>query len=231
MNEEDLIPLSALQHYLYCPRQCALIHIEQAWDENLCTAEGRLLHEKTHGEGTESRGDIRTAFGVRLVSIRLGLSGQADAVEFHRANAAVDESGRNVAVRLPGVRGLWIPYPVEYKRGRPKTHQADEVQLCAQALCLEEMLQVRIPAGSLYYGKTRRRKEVLFTDQLRGLTEETAGKLHRLFESGATPTARYEKSKCDWCSLMEYCQPLLGGRQSVSRYIQNMLTVSYEKTT
>ncbi|MDI6740073.1 MAG: CRISPR-associated protein Cas4 [Candidatus Edwardsbacteria bacterium] len=223
-SEENLQPVSALQHLLYCPRQCALIHLEQVWSENLFTAEGRVIHDKVHDGGTESRGDKRTAAGVRLVSLRLGLTGQTDVVEFHKSTEATDENGQTVAVRLPGAKDLWKPLPIEYKRGKPKTHQADEVQLCAQAICLEEMLKVEIPAGALFYGSTRRRLDVSFTQELRALTESTARRLHDLMASGKTPPPIYSAGKCDRCSLLETCQPQTGERQSVSRYIKRMMS-------
>lgn len=187
-SEDELLPLSALQHLLFCERQCALIHIEQAWEENRLTAEGRVLHERVHEADDETRGDTRTVRGLRLRSLRLGLIGQADVVEFHRT-----EQG-------------WRPYPVEYKRGKPKQNAVDEVQLCAQAICLEEMLSAAIPDGALFYGVTRRRLEVSFDSVLRELTINTADRLHRLVASGATPSAMYEK-KCDNCSLFAECLP------------------------
>lgn len=223
-TEENYLPISALQHLLYCPRQCALIHLEQAWSENLFTAEGRVIHDKVHDGGTESRGDKRTASGVRLVSLRLGLTGQADVVEFHKSTEAAGENGKTVAVRLPGAKGLWKPFPVEYKRGKPKTHQADEVQLCAQAICLEEMLKVVIPVGALFYGSTRRRMDVSFTPELRVQTEDAAKRLHTMIESGTTPSPQYNAAKCERCSLLEICRPQTGDRQSVSRYIKRMMT-------
>lgn len=189
--EDDLLPLSALQHLLFCERQCALIHIEQVWAENRLTVEGRHLHERVDGGTGETRGTLRIARGLALRSLRLGLAGRADAVEFH-AGAAPDGAG--------------LVVPVEYKRGRPKSHRADEVQLCAQALCLEEMLDVRIPAGALFYGTPRRRTEVAFDDELRSLTEATAARLHALIASGVTPRAVREP-KCESCSLLDLCLP------------------------
>ena len=138
--DESPVMLSALQHYLFCPRQCALIHIEGAWSENFLTASGRQLHERVDQRGGETRRNVHLATALRLVSSRLGLMGVADMVEFHRQETQQDESGRTVAARLPGRSGYWRPFPVEYKRGAPKSHRADEVQLCAQASCLEEML-------------------------------------------------------------------------------------------
>jgi CRISPR-associated exonuclease Cas4 len=186
----DLIPLSALQHYLFCPRQCALIHVERLWSENRLTAEGRLLHERTAEASTETRRGVRTVTAMPIVSHRLGVSGVADVVEMHRDGA-----------------GRWRPYPVEYKRGRPKAHRADEVQLCAQAMALEEMFVVEVAEGALFYGTTRRRAAVAFHAELRALTEEIAAATRAMIAAGATPVALFEKRKCGACSLLEQCRP------------------------
>jgi CRISPR-associated exonuclease Cas4 len=191
-EEEDLIPLSALQHYLYCPRQCALIHVEQLWSENRLTAEGRLLHEATAVPGTEQRRGVRTVMAMPIASRRLGVSGIADVVEMHETG---DGAGR------------WRPFPVEYKRGRPKAHRADEVQLCAQAMALEEMLAVDIAEGALFYGQTRRRTPVAFDAALRRLTEEVAAAARGMIAAGTSPAAVFEKHKCSACSLLELCRP------------------------
>lgn len=184
-DESNLLPLSALQHLLFCERQCALIHIEQVWADNQFTSEGNLLHKRTHDGPDESRPGVRIARGMPVRSFELGLSGQCDVVEFH--------ADRNVL-------------PVEYKRGKPKAHAGDEVQLCAQALCLEEMLQRPVERGMLYYGSRRRRTDVILTAELRELTQETARRLHALFQSRRTPLAQREK-KCESCSLLEICMP------------------------
>lgn len=230
-EEENFLPLSALQHLIFCSRQCALIYLEQVWEENLYTAEGRVLHDKAHRGGAESRRDVRVATAVRLASHKLRLSGQADILEFHRSNEAYDGDGRLVSLSLPGVGGLWRPFPVEYKRGKPKAHRADEVQLCAQAMCLEEMLRVHISEGALFYGITRRRQEVVFTDALRGLTADTSVRLHELLSAGITPKAKYEKKKCNSCSLLESCRPQTAERESVAHYIKRMVCGENEKTT
>ena len=153
-SEDDLLPISALQHLLFCERRAFLVHVERVWQENVSTVEGHQLHDRTHEAGTESRGDIRIARGLRLRSLTLGLSGMADVVEFHRV--ADGEAG----AELPRTRGRWRPFPVEYKRGILRHEQAYEVQLCAQAMCLEEMLGTAVPAGSLFYGLSRRRQDV-----------------------------------------------------------------------
>lgn len=211
-TEDELIPLSALQHLLFCERQCALIHIEQAWAENRFTAEGRIMHERVDEAGRESRGRIRTVNGLPLRSLRLGLSGKADAVEFHREG---DDASGDASV--------WRPFPVEYKRGKPKQNDCDLVQLCAQALCLEEMLEVAVPEGALYYGKPRRRLVVVFDEALREKTREAARRLHELISSGHTPQARYEK-KCESCSMLPVCMPkVTGSHRSVRRYMAHAL--------
>jgi len=207
-TEDDLLPLSGLQHLLFCERQCALIHIEQVWGENVLTAEGRIIHERVHKEGRESRGDVRIEYAMPLRSLRLGLIGKADVVEFHR-----DKEHSN---------GLWRPFPVEYKRGKPKKDNYDRVQLCAQAMCMEEMLDVEIPAGALFYGKIRRRQDVDFDIALRSETEAAAKRLHELVESGITPKAVYMK-KCDNCSLYDLCLPkTVGKSRSIERYLKNV---------
>jgi CRISPR-associated exonuclease Cas4 len=217
-TEDDLLPLSALQHLLFCERQCALIHLEQIWVENPLTLEGRHLHERVDSGQGESRGDVHISRGLPLRNFRLGLSGKSDAVEWHR----VSDSG----AELPGLTGRWIPYPVEYKRGKPKSHRADEVQLCAQALCLEEMLDLEVPAGALFYARTRRRMDVAFDADLRRLTEETADRLHCLIASGTTPRAIREP-KCDQCSLLEVCMPAAPSK-SVRAYLAGALRTGGE---
>jgi CRISPR-associated exonuclease Cas4 len=201
-SEDDLIPLSALQHITFCERQCALIHVEQIWEENRLTAEGRIMHERVHEQEGESRGDVRIERGVPLRSLSLGLIGKADVIEFHRV-----------------AEGEWRPFPVEYKRGKPKPDDCDKVQLCAQALCLEEMLEVSVPSGALYYGRTRHRLDVTFDEELRRETEEAAKRAHELIESGKTPKPVYTK-KCERCSLITECLPkTIERKPSVSRYL------------
>jgi CRISPR-associated exonuclease Cas4 len=206
-GEDDLLMLSALQHLLFCPRQCALIHVEQLWFENRLTAEGRILHERTHQAGRESRGKVRIETDLPIRSLRLGLIGRADVVEFHRQ-----------------ADGCWQPFPVEYKRGRPKKDNIDKVQLCAQALCLEEMLGVPVPCGALFYGANRRRQEVAFEQKLVDETVGAARELHQLIKNGKTPPPRCDK-RCDSCSFKELCLPKSLARQrSVRRYMEKMLS-------
>lgn len=203
-NDDELLPISALQHFVFCPRQCALIHIEQVWTENLLTAEGRILHEKTHEERVETRNGIRVERGIFLRSGKLGLIGKADVVEFHK----------------PDEGGEWKAFPVEYKHGRPKVNNCDIVQLCAQALCLEEMLKTDIPAGALFYGKTRHRLDVEFTRELREETMDTVVRLRKFINSGLTPAPIYDK-KCESCSLLSICMPrIMQNAASVKQYIR-----------
>lgn len=219
-DEEDLLPLSGLQHLVFCERQCALIHIENVWADNALTIQGEHMHDKVHeaGDRTESRGDTRIARGLALRSLRLGLSGVADVVEFQR----VDEGG----IHLSDARGLWRPFPVEYKRGRPKRDRCDEVQVCAQAICLEEMLNVDIPEGALFYGATRHRFDVSFNAALRTETENAASRLHTLIRSAITPPAIRE-SKCDRCSLLEICMPAVSAKNhSVKSYLDSAIRKS-----
>ncbi|HSV27448.1 MAG TPA: CRISPR-associated protein Cas4 [Sedimentisphaerales bacterium] len=200
-TEDDLLPISALQHLLYCERQCALIHIERAWEENLFTAEGRILHEKVDSGEDCVRAGKRIARSLPLRSLQLGLSGIADVVEFGPERGDV--------------------YPIEYKRGRSKAANWDRVQLCAQAMALEEMLGVTITEGALFYGKTRRREVVMFDAALRGETIRASERLHQLIASGQTPAAQYD-AKCDACSLIGLCMPELPKNKSVSRYLAAM---------
>ena len=213
-GEDELLPISALQHLSFCKRQCALIHIEQAWVENLYTAEGRLLHEKAHEGKAEMREGVRITRSLPLRSLELGLSGIADVVEFYP-----EERGQGI--KLPGLKGDWSPFPVEYKRGRRKAGPYDEIQLCAQAICLEEMLGVMIPEGALYYGLPRRRTAVLFSDELRKLTLETAKELHSLISEGRTPPPE-RGLKCERCSMKELCLPETNwSRRKFSSYMKN----------
>lgn len=204
-SEDDLLPLSSLQHLLFCERRAVLVHVEGIWHDNLFTAEGTHLHERVHEAETEVRGDTRIVRGLRLRSMRLGLTGFADAVEFHRIPRG-ERHRLEEGVKLEGVPGSWRPFPVEYKRGRLRREEGYEIQLCGQALCLEEALDTRIPDGAIYYGKTRRRLAVEFDDDLRARTQKAATRLHDLFRETITPPARYEK-KCDKCSLFHLCLP------------------------
>ena len=202
-NEDERLPLSALQHLLYCPRQCALIHIERLWEENLFTAEGRILHDRTHRPGTEVQHGLKVARSMQVWSDRLGVFGICDVVEFREG----------------------VPTPVEYKRGKPKAHRADDVQVCAQAMCIEDMLDVRIPQADLFYGQTRRRHTVSFDAELRQLVRDVAQRCHELVDAGHTPPARYERRKCSACSLMSACLPRVrSGEATIPAYLGEALT-------
>lgn len=220
-SEDDLIPLSALQHLIFCERQAALIHLEGLWADNRLTVEGSHLHRKADTGPDESRGNIRITRSVPLRSLRLGLVGKADVVEFHRTEGDPATGHEPQTADLPGAG--WRPFPVEYKRGRPKAHRADEVQLCAQAFCLEEMLDVVIPAGALYYGQTRRRKEVAFDDEIRAITVRAAQRMHELVRSGVTPRA-IRQPKCENCSLLHLCLPAaVDPARSAMQYLERSL--------
>ena len=213
-RDEELLPLSGLQHFAFCRRQWALIHIENQWAENLRTVEGGLLHRRAHDEAArERRGDTLTLRGLPVVSYTLGLSGQCDVVEFHLSPEGVP---------LRGEEGLWLPFPVEYKRGRPKEHRADELQLCAQAMCLEEMLCCEIPRGALFYGEPRRRAAVDFSPELRQMVRDFSAEMRQYARRGHTPKARPSKS-CSACSLKELCLPQLTRRGSVSAYLNQAM--------
>ena len=214
-NEDQLLPLSALQHWLFCPRQCALIHLEQAWAENKFTAEGQVLHKKAHEGEDESKAGVRITRSMAVRSLALGISGQCDIVEFHPA-------GRDLRCEISDLRGANSSHfesrisdlkctarvvPVEYKRGKLKSHRADEVQLCAQAMCLEEMLGISISEGAIFYGEKKRRTVIEFDSPLRQLTADTAAALHAMIDSRETPLAEYDSRRCDACSLIDHCQP------------------------
>ncbi len=232
-SEDNLLPISALQHLAFCERQWALIHLEGQWMENRLTVEGKILHERADTDETEVRGDFRIARGLRLRSLRLGLSGRADIVEFHQIEDSDNENMPEESVgslaqsdsliaaniMLSNAAGRWHPIPIEYKHGRVKNEPIDEVQLCAQAFCLEEMLSARINVGYIFYGKTRRRHAVMFDDKLRTHTESLIHKLHMMNDARVTPVARYEK-KCDNCSLYDACLPkTIGQARSVKHYL------------
>ncbi len=229
-SEEDLLPLSAVQHLVFCERQCALIHVEQAWSDNALTLEGSHLHRRTDDQGPrrEVRGDLVILRALPLRSFSLGLSGKADVVEFHRVPSGPfsRELGpeREEATPLPGLEGKWRPFPVEYKRGRPKKGPADRVQLCAQAMCLEEMLNLPVPDGALFYGRAQQRTEVIFDPGLRTETREAAARLHELIAAGVTPRARKEP-KCERCSLVDVCLPGAGsGARSARAFLTEALS-------
>lgn len=195
----ELIYLSRLQHYLFCPRQFALIELEDIWAENQFTAEGQVLHQRVNQADQQKRGAIRTVWALRLANVELGIEGVADVVEYHKQ-----------------ADGAEIPYPIEYKRGKPKAHRADEVQLCAQALCLEEMHGVSVPEGALFYGEVRRRHSVVFDAELRILTAQTIVACRTIVQTKITPKAIFKSKKCSGCSLIDQCHPKSFGRSAAA---------------
>ena len=213
-REEDFLQLSGLQHFKFCRRQWALIHIENQWAENYRTTDGAILHENAHdGTFTESRGDLLITRDMRIFSPTLGVSGSCDVLEFHRSGSGVPLKDRE---------GLWQPFPVEYKRGKPKEGTEDALQLCGQAMCLEEMLCCEIPRGALYYGEPRRRTEVAFTPELRREVRSLLTEMHTLYSRGSTPKVRPAKS-CNACSLKELCLPKLMRSRSVADYLRRRM--------
>lgn len=211
-NEDEYLQLSGLQHFSFCRRQWALIHLEQQWAENLLTVQGNILHENAHdGDSHELRGDVLITRGMTIHSPGLGVSGKCDVVEFHRSADGVP---------LSECSGLWLPYPVEYKRGKSKANDADRLQLCAQAMCLEEMLCCDISEGALFYGEIRRRETVEFTVELRGKVREYIDAMHDLYRRRRTPKVKPGKH-CSACSLRDICLPKLCRSKSVGAYLRS----------
>ncbi len=215
--EDDWLALSGIQHFSFCRRQWALIHIEQVWSENYLTTAGNLQHERVHDYSqSEQRGDLLILRDLRVFSRTLGVSGDCDAVEFHRSDDGIPLQGRD---------GKWTAYPVEYKHGRPKTDEADRLQLCAEAMCLEEMLSCDIPQGALFYQEIKHREKVELNEKLRLHVRSAFAEMHRLFERGYTPKVRPTKA-CKSCSLKELCVPELSKVQSVQNYMRSMLDIN-----
>lgn len=213
--EDELLALSGIQHYSFCPRQWALIHVEQQWAENLLTAQGDLVHKRAHDQTIrEKRGGTIAVRGLNIHSYTLGLNGQCDVVEFKS-----DSSG----VPLNGKQGLWLPAPVEYKRGKKKEIQADRLQLCAQAICLEEMLCCRINEAYLYYDQTRSRERVSLSQELRDETKKMADEMHRLYRQEHTPKMR-QKAACRSCSIKDLCVPEISKRETVKEYTSRRMS-------
>jgi CRISPR-associated exonuclease Cas4 len=202
--EDDLIQISALQHVCFCERQYALIHLEGIWEDNRFTAEGGMLHERVHAEHHESRRLFRQEYDMAVRSLEWGITGKCDLVELW----------------FSGDGGVERAAPVEFKRGREKESDADRVQLCAQVLCLEEMLGVKIEAGQFYYFQERRRSQTLVDGELREKTAALIKRARLLWESGSTPAAEYAKRKCDRCSLIDMCMPKIAGGRRVDLYVQ-----------
>lgn len=214
--EEDFHPISALQHMAFCPRQAGLIHLEQAWEENQQTAEGRTLHERVDEGYREFRRGLRQFSGVRVQSQALGIFGCLDVVEVEKIGEAPDNA------RLLGLSGCWILRPIEFKRGEPKEIDCDRIQLCAQALCLEEMTNFKIPDGSIFYGKIRRRDDVIFDDDLREKTIQVIRAFDQMIKSRKLPAAIWKKG-CRSCSLMGICQPKSTPAGKMQAYKQELL--------
>jgi CRISPR-associated exonuclease Cas4 len=204
-TEEDFIMISALQHYVYCPRQCGLIHVDDAWQENLFTTRGNILHEKVDTDTYETRGNVKTVRGLRIHSYKYGIVGRCDVVEFNET-----KNGKNIL-------------PVEFKAGKPKEDLSDKVQLCAQVLCLEEMLNLSITKGAFFYGKIRRRDNVEMDEELRTQTENIINSVREIVSSKKIPLAVYE-SKCRNCSLQSVCQPKAMNSRKLENYIKGLYT-------
>jgi CRISPR-associated exonuclease Cas4 len=213
--EDDFIMISTLQHYIYCPRQCGLIHVDDVWNENLFTTRGNILHEKVDTDTYETRGDIKTVRGLRIHSHKYGLVGRCDVVEFKGVNKKGDSGFR----RNDNEEVL----PVEFKSGEPKEDISDIVQLCAQVFCLEEMLNTQISKAAFFYGKIRRRNVVEIDDEIRKQTEEVISKVRGIVSSKIVPTAEYS-SKCRNCSLIDICQPKALNKKKLKNYISGLYT-------
>ena len=215
MTDNRPVPLSALQHYLFCPKQCALIHNEQVWAENRFTAEGQVLHKKANEGPDETRPGVRILRSLPVSSQEHGLTGICDIVEARFRGRRFSPDSIESLV------------PLEYKRGKPKSHRADEVQVCAQALCLEEMFETTLDHGLIFYGQNRRRTEIPIDDTLRQLTLDIIGKTHELFRSKQTPQQDYEKGRCGNCSLIDLCLPKRKSRRiSAENWFQDTLAQS-----
>ncbi len=215
LDPDDYLLLSGIQHFAFCRRQWALIHIEAQWEDNARTISGELIHSRAHDTKlTEKRGDMIVVRGMSVLSHALGIQGKCDVVEFHK-----DEAG----VALFGRKGLWLPFPVEYKRGSPKPHDADRLQLCAQAMCLEEMLACPpIKEAYLYYAEIKRREAVPLGSELRETVRSMCAEMRGYYERRHTPRAKQSKS-CKNCSLADICLPKLPQEGRVASYIQSAL--------
>jgi len=207
-TEDDYIQLSSIQHFIFCKRQCALIHVAGLWDENVFTAKGKLLHERADSGEDERRGDTLIVRSLNIYSKRLGLSGKADVVEFTEKGEAVS------------------PYPVEYKVGQPKSNISDLAQVCAQSLCLEEMMKTPVRTAAIFYGRPRKRLVVEIDDALRSETERVIDEVHILIRDRTIPSAKYEK-KCDTCSLNEVCMPRISDNR-LKAYVREVFNTDEE---
>lgn len=220
-EEEEFLQLSGIQHFAFCRRQWALAYIELQWAENVRTVEGKLLHEKAHDVmSRETRGDLLISRAMPVCSRELGISGECDVVEFHRAEGGI---------LLQGHEGAFIVTPVEYKRGSPKKNHVDILQLAAQAMCLEEMLCCEIPSGYLYYGETRHREKVELTEEIRSEVKAMFQEMHSYFSRRYTPKVKWSKS-CNACSLKDVCMPVLGKGRSAQKYVEEHLREASDET-
>lgn len=211
-TEDDFIMISALQHYVYCPRQCGLIHVDDVWHENLYTVRGNILHEKVDTDTYEMRGTKKTVRGLRIHSFRFGITGRCDVVEFKDLPA--DRHGTKNGEEI---------MPVEFKSGEPKNDISDKVQLCAQVFCLEEMLNAKITSGAFFYGKIRRRDVVEIDNELRLQTENIIASVREIVSKKIVPTAEYS-AKCRNCSLLDICQPKAMNKRKLNNYIKELYT-------
>ena len=227
-TEDELVPISALAHWRFCPRRVALIHSEHLWAENRFTVEGRILHETTDHENRKLARDARAIRSLRLQSLQDGLYGVADMVEFQRQDH-LPPSERRIGVTLPDAEGEWLPVPVEFKRGKTRTDESYEVQLCAQALCLEEYFQLSLEYGCLYFGESGRRQRVELGTRLREQTRQTAAEVREALFGGKTPKPVWKPRKCRACSLFELCLPKTGKVGSVRAYLQRNISTNDEE--
>lgn len=220
--EDEMLMLSGIQHYMFCPRQWALIHIEQQWAENKLTTEGNILHQNVDNPFyRQKNGDVITLRSLHIASKELGLYGITDAVELIPSDSSEDTITHN------RYKGYWKPYPVEYKRGHHKPDERDEVQLAAQVICLEEMYGINIPYGALYYNEVKHREIINISEPLRRTTRQCAFQMHEIFKTGIMPNAT-KAPHCKNCSLKDICIPELNNCTKVSTYLINNL---YEDIT
>ena len=214
-REEDFLMLSGIQHFAFCRRQWALIHIEQQWQENEYTVAGELLHKNAHDPYfNEKRKDVIVSRSMPVFSRTMGVSGECDIVEFRKSDDVIS---------IHGHRGLYDVYPIEYKKGSPKDTEIDILQLTAQAMCLEEMLSTHIQEGAVFYGETRRRQIVVFSAELKEQVSSSFAEMHEMYDRRYTPKVRWSKS-CNACSLKDICLPKLGKTPSVKGYIHKTIT-------
>ncbi len=221
-SDDDMLMLSGIQHYRFCPRQWALIHIEQQWEDNRLTIEGQFQHRRVDDPFYRQKcGNYISLRSVNIASHYLGLYGVTDVVELHPTDDTTN------SIRHPKYAGLWLPYPIEYKHGRPKRDEVDEVQLTAQAMCLEEQYGITILKGAFFYAEIRQRVEVTFDDRLRTIVRYCAEKMHELFASRQLPPITSGKY-CEKCSLKDICMPQTAMCSNVSHYLKKHL---YEETS